>query len=44
MTAYDWRESADDEAAAKQIEADQQGQEPGPLAPLPADYFETEPF
>ncbi len=45
MTEYDWQEMADEAAAARQIEHDQQqaGHVPEPVE-LPDDYFETEPF
>lgn len=45
LSAYDWQQDADDAAASRQIEHDQQqsGYVPEPVE-LPADYFDTEPF
>ena len=45
-SADDWQESANDAEASKQIEHDQKqaGYVPEPLEPLPADYFDTQPF
>ena len=45
-SAYEWQESANDAEASKQIEHDQKqaGYVPEPLEPLPADYFDKQPF
>ncbi len=45
LSAYDWQQDADDAAASRQIEHDQQqaGYVPE-VEPLPDDYFENLPF
>lgn len=45
LSAYDWRESDNEAAASAQIERDQQQAGYVPESkPLPADYFDTQPF